>query len=85
MPRVEVVLALAERQEVIALDLREGATLAEAVAASGLAPPEWGVGVFGERRRGDEPVREGDRVEIYRPLPLDPREMRRRAAKPPKG
>lgn len=70
---------------VVELEAGEGATLLDAVRASGLAPEfdpaSWGVGVFGERREPGSLLRDGDRVEIYRPLPLDPREMRRRAAR----
>ncbi len=38
------------------------------------------VGVFGERVALDSPLRDGDRVEIYRPLALDPKQARRRRA-----
>ena len=39
-----------------------------------------GVGVFGRQRQLDEAVTAGDRVEIYRPLPQDPKALRRRRA-----
>ena len=39
------------------------------------------VGVFGKARAPDEPARPGDRIEIYRPLFLDPKEARRRRAR----
>lgn len=39
------------------------------------------VGVFGRHRRLEDPLRDGDRVEIYRPLIADPKEMRRRRAR----
>lgn len=82
MPRVEVVLAVARSEALVTLDLPPGATLRDAVRASGLVAGDDGaVGVFGERRDAGDPAREGDRIEIYRPLPLDPREMRRRAAR----
>jgi len=38
-------------------------------------------GIFGKRARLDQPLAEGDRVEIYRPLAMDPKEARRRRAK----
>jgi len=38
------------------------------------------VGIFGRRCHLDEPVSEGDRIEIYRPLDFDPMESRRRRA-----
>lgn len=85
---VEVAYARAPAPVVIALQVPEGATLREAIERSGLLRqcPEidlarCGVGVFGRSRGLDERVADGDRVEIYRPLPLDPRERRRRAAR----
>jgi len=39
------------------------------------------VGIFGRRVELDAPLRDGDRVEIYRPLVADPREARRRRVK----
>jgi len=38
------------------------------------------LGIFGRRVEGAQPLRAGDRVEIYRPLKFDPREARRKAA-----
>jgi putative ubiquitin-RnfH superfamily antitoxin RatB of RatAB toxin-antitoxin module len=40
----------------------------------------WKIGVFGELRRPEETVSEGDRVEIYPPLRCDPKDARRRRA-----
>lgn len=67
------------------LCLAAGATLAEALAASGFAqdfagldPWQHGVGVFGQRAEAQTLLRDGDRVEIYRPLSFDPKESRRR-------
>ncbi|MGE4339751.1 MAG: RnfH family protein [Pigmentiphaga sp.] len=64
-----------------------GATVAEAVAASGFAaafpgvdPWAQGVGVFGLQRPAAFALRDGDRIEIYRPLTFDPMESRRRRA-----
>jgi hypothetical protein len=60
------------------------ATIAAAVDASGvrraaaeLAAADLLVGVFGDRRLLSDPLRDGDRVEIYRPLAIDPKEARR--------
>lgn len=85
---VEVAYARAPSPLVIALDVPAGATLREAIARSGLLEqcPEidlarCGVGVFGRARGLDERVADGDRVEVYRALPQDPRERRRRAAR----
>jgi uncharacterized protein len=84
---VEVAYARAPVPLVIALEVPTGATVREAIAASGVLErcPEidlarCGVGVFGRTRGLDEPVAAGERVEIYRPLPQDPKERRRRHA-----
>jgi hypothetical protein len=84
--KVEVVYALAGGAEVVSLDLAPGATLRDAVEASGLLErhPQIDLerlGVFGEARPADSPAAEGDRVEIYRPLADDPKEARRRRAR----
>jgi uncharacterized protein len=78
--KVEVVQALPERAEVVSVQLPEGATVAQAVAASGLEGSAFGI--FGKRVPPEHPLRDGDRVEVYRPLKLDPKEARRRRAKP---
>lgn len=69
----------------VTLHLPAGATIADAVAASGLQSrhPEvvlaaLPVGVWGALRAPDTPLRERDRVELYRPLVVDPKEARRR-------
>lgn len=84
---VSVAFALPERQEVVALEVEPGTSVAEAVRRSGLQErfPEWDlgglpVGVHGEEVPGGRLVEHGDRVEIYRPLQMDPREARRRRA-----
>ncbi|AUL15708.1 RnfH family protein [Bordetella bronchiseptica] len=70
-----------------AVTLPAGATVADAVAASGFAaahpgqdPWAHGVGVFGKAQAADAPLADGDRVEIYRGLSFDPKESRRRRA-----
>jgi putative ubiquitin-RnfH superfamily antitoxin RatB of RatAB toxin-antitoxin module len=85
--RVEVVYALPLKQDVISLELPAGATVQQALAASGVlaAHPELDlralqVGVWGRPRRLDAPLEDGDRVEVYRPLQIDPKEIRRRRA-----
>ena len=60
------------------LNLPAGATVRDALAASGLEGPACGI--FGKRVALDRKLAEGDRVEIYRPLALDPKEARRRRA-----
>lgn len=84
---VEIVFALPQRQELIEVTLKEGATLADAIEASGLSArfPEEQIdklpaGVWGRPVGGDHILRDGDRVEIYRPLEIEPREARRRLA-----
>lgn len=66
------------------LELPVGATLAEAIQASGLLQRHPGIdlavlrtGIWGKVRPLDAPLRERDRVEIYRPLQVDPKEARR--------
>jgi len=69
--------------DLVALTLPAGATLAQALAASGLlqrhALPTEGLrlGVWGKLREPSQLLRERDRVEVYRPLQVDPKEARR--------
>lgn len=84
--RVEVVYAFAEGHDATVVELPAGATVADALAASGVAGRHPGLdlsqlGIFGRRVRGDGRVADGDRVEIYRPLALDPKESRRQRAR----
>nr|WP_314625099.1 RnfH family protein [uncultured Noviherbaspirillum sp.] len=65
------------------LTLAEGSTLRDALQASGIVAPgldlaSCPVGVFGKKKAPDTVLREGDRVEIYRPLVADPMDARRR-------
>lgn len=89
---VEVCFALPARQEVVSVTLPVGATLADAVNASGLQAlfPEEDFetlkkGIWGEVKDASQQLRQGDRVEIYRPLVFDPKEARRRRAKSRQG
>jgi len=77
--RVEVVQARPDRAEVVELRLPDGATVRDALAASGLNGSQ--AGIFGRRVTMDTRLADGDRVEIYRPLRLDPKEARRRRAR----
>jgi len=84
---VEVAYALRERQELVSLSLPSGITVQQALEASGLLQkhPEIDlgvnkIGVFGKLVKLDAELREGDRVEIYRPLIADPKEVRRKRA-----
>ena len=81
---IEVVYALPERQTLVELEMRDGSTARQAALASGLAEqfPELDVeviplGVFGVAVDDDRVLEPGDRVELYRPLAMDPREARR--------
>ena len=85
--RVEVVYALAHVQDIVSLDLPEGAVARDAVAESGflarygLAAAQLQLGIAGKRVAPESLLREGDRVEILRPLAIDPREARRQRAR----
>ncbi len=90
--RVEVTYALPERQWLLALDLDESATVADAIEASGIREqvPDLEVdparvGIFGKKTTLDQPLRNGDRVELYRPLLIDPKEVRRARARAQRG
>ena len=86
--RVTLAVALAARQEVIELELAPGATVGDAIAAAQLARRFPGVdfasmraGIWSREARDSARLREGDRVELYRDLKADPKDMRRRRAK----
>lgn len=90
--RIEVAFALPDRQCVLPLEVAAGTTLYRAVLQSGIAAQFPGVidldamamGVFGKLEKNPQArvLADGDRVEIYRPLTVDPKEARRaRAAK----
>lgn len=86
--RVEVVYALAEKQIVLPLSVPEGTNLRQAVEASGLLREYPGLDLGGQNKVGiwsrlvkpDAALREGDRVEIYRALIADPKEVRKQRA-----
>ncbi|MFM7531667.1 MAG: RnfH family protein [Rubrivivax sp.] len=65
------------------LELARGSTLEQALCASGvlarhgLEPAHTPTGIWGRRTPGRTVLREGDRVEVYRPLLCDPKEARR--------
>lgn len=81
MIRVEVIQAWPRRFESEIVRLSEGATVADAVAAARLAPAgHVAVAVHGEKAAPDQVLHDGDRVELLRPLVLDPKEARRRRA-----
>ena len=77
---VEVVCALPGAADAVTLSLPTGSTAAEAVAASGL-PQHGKIGIFGKAVDPDTRLSDGDRVEVYRMLAMDPKEARRRRAR----
>ena len=88
--RVEVACVDPPRQFLRAVELDAGATVADAIAASGVADAfvpldiaACKVGVFSRPATRDRVLVDGDRVEIYRPLVVNPKEARRRRATKP--
>jgi putative ubiquitin-RnfH superfamily antitoxin RatB of RatAB toxin-antitoxin module len=86
--RVEVAYATPERQEITTLLVEEGCNIQQAVESSGILQrfPEIDlahqrVGIFSKKRELTDLLADGDRIEIYRPLTIDPKEARRTKAK----
>jgi uncharacterized protein len=82
--KVSVAIALAERQEVVGLDLPGEPTVADAVSAAALGERFASLdlsacryGLWGREVAAGMKLREGDRVEVLRPLLADPKESRR--------
>ncbi len=82
--QVEVVFALAERQVLLTVDVPDASTVGDAIERSRIARQFPDIdfevlrtGVWGHPVDRDCLVRDGDRVEIYRPLEMDPRDARR--------
>ena len=86
MIRVEVMRAWPRRHDAVNLELADASTVADALEQSGFTL-EWitGFAIFGERVVGEHPLRDGDRLELLRPLQIDPKEARRRRAMKPAG
>ncbi|MGA9666980.1 MAG: RnfH family protein [Gallionella sp.] len=87
MINIEVVYALPTEQILLRKAVPAGTTVAEAIQVSGVLVkhPEIDLatnklGIFGKLTRADAVVRDKDRIEIYRPLIADPKEVRRRRA-----
>ncbi len=85
--KVEVTYALPQQQRLLVVQVEEGATALQAIKCSGILDmfpdidlSENKVGIFSKVVSLDQVLREGDRVEIYRPLLADPKEVRRRKA-----
>lgn len=84
---VEVVYALPETQTLLKLKVADGTTALEAIERSGILEkhPEIDtgknkIGIFGKLVKADTALRMHDRVEIYRPLIADPKEVRKKRA-----
>jgi len=85
--KVEVVYALPTKQEILPVKVPAGATVREAIERSGILEkyPEIDLarnklGVFAKLTKPDAVLRDRDRVEIYRPLIADPKEVRKQRA-----
>jgi len=85
--RVEVAYALPEKQALLSLTVAAGTTVVEAARQSGIAEQFEGIdldnaklGIFGKVVAPGQVLRDGDRVEIYRPLIADPKEVRKARA-----
>ncbi|MEO8304419.1 MAG: RnfH family protein [Betaproteobacteria bacterium] len=86
--KVTVVWATPSIQDIVGVDVPAGATLADAVARSGLLarygldPASLGFAIYGKRARGNLALVDGDRIELTRPLEVEPgvaRALRARA------
>ncbi|HUW50886.1 MAG TPA: RnfH family protein [Sulfuricella sp.] len=89
---VEVVYALPQKQEALSLKIKPGTLLSEAIEQSGILRdfPEIDlnsakVGIFSKQAKLDTVLRDKDRIEIYRPLIADPKEIRKKRAAEGKG
>ena len=87
MLKIEVCYALPDKQVLIPVSLPTGATLQQAIEASGLLEkhPEIDIkknkfGIYAKLSKLDTVLRDRDRVEIYRPLIADPKEVRKQRA-----
>ena len=84
---VEVVYPLAQKQEIFTVKLPEGATVRQAIEVSGVLQkyPEIDLaknklGIFAKLAKPETLIRHRDRIEIYRPLIADPKEVRKQRA-----
>lgn len=86
---VEVAYALPDKQKIIVLEVEVGTSALDAAKQSGIAQQfdeidlaSARLGIFGKAIKSEQELRAGDRVEIYRPLKIDPKASRKeRAAK----
>lgn len=85
--KIEIIYALPEEQELLDLQVENETCIEEAIKQSGILQkyPEIDltvnkVGIFSQITNLDMPLRDGDRIEIYRPLIIDPKEARKNRA-----
>lgn len=84
---VSVVYALTHHQEVIAVELPENSTVEQAIIESGILRiyseidiTKNSLGIYGKVVKNSQILQDQDRVEIYRPLTIDPMHARRKRA-----
>ncbi|ENU1228892.1 MULTISPECIES: RnfH family protein [Providencia] len=84
---IEVTYALPEKQFLLSVKVKEGSTVEEAILASGILAlrddidlKKNKIGIYSRPAKLTDLVQDGDRVEIYRPLIADPKELRRKRA-----
>ena len=90
--RIEVAYALPHKQVLLALSVEPGTSVMDAIDRSGMRTefPDIRIdpgklGVFGRKIQPDHQLKDGDRIEIYRALIADPKEVRRERAKKAKS
>ena len=84
---IEVAYATADKQALLSVEVPSDCTVGEAIKLSGIReefpdmePDPKAIGIFSRKVALDYKLKEGDRVEIYRPLVADPKEMRKKRA-----
>jgi putative ubiquitin-RnfH superfamily antitoxin RatB of RatAB toxin-antitoxin module len=89
---IEIVYALPEQQTLLSVQVPEGSTVADGVTLSGILERHPDIdfarsklGLFGKLSKADALLRDHDRIEIYRPLIADPKEVRRQRAQQDKN
>jgi len=87
MLKIEVIYAIPDQQELIELAVKPGTTIERAIKQSGVLTKhpeidlsENKVGIFSQVKPLDHVLKNGDRIEIYRPLIADPKAKRREIA-----
>ncbi|MCF2858280.1 RnfH family protein [Pseudoalteromonas sp. SMS1] len=87
MIKVDVVFALPDKATSLTVDVAEGTSAEQVVLQSGIMercpeidPTNLSLGIWNRTVKLHQVVKEGDRVEVYRPLIADPKEARRRRA-----